>query len=499
MGANLFQRSQAARGDGAGYLTLAYAIAAADFRVVRKGGNRGQRIERRGALVCLPEDQCVPHRRDVGALLLQVVEPGAIGRVAVEDRADNPVVFQHDPLVDACGGISQDDFLTALSLGEIAERIEIDPRDLQLGRGVGMDEGWATVAGETGRRDPRHLVERGHEAVDLPCHFCTFPDCEDVAVGRLHARIDDNASVDGKPCVSSERHVRTDANRHDDQRGANDAVVVERDAFNPALANDRLGISFADNLDAPLLDRLLQEIARGRIELPLHQGRHNMEDGDIHAAMSKTRCGFQSEQSATDHHRLLARLCGKQHGVDIVQVAVGNDAWQIVSRHRDDEWNGTGCYHQLVIGLGNAVIGSDGFSAPINRDDPMPLVEGDAVVDVPAIAMNDDLLIALLSRQHRREHDAIVVHTGFRVEDGHIVSAGRLLEEMLQHPSGGHSVADDDELLGRGSHGLSLVEGRKRKNAARRSRLRDGPVLQNPCDVDVFGGRGCCVLKSDLH
>src|SRR5690606_8082752 len=122
----------------------------------------------------------------------------------------------------------------------------------------------------------------------------------------------------------------------------------------------------------------------------------------------------------------------------------------------NDERHRTGCYHQLVVGLRNAVIGSDGFGAPIDRDDPMPLVEGDAVVDVPAVAMNDDLLIALLSRQYRREHDAIVVHTGFRVEDGHVVSAGRLLEEMLQHPSGGHSVADDDELLGRGSHGLSL-------------------------------------------
>ena len=52
----------------------------------------------------------------------------------------------------------------------------------------------------------------------------------------------------------------------------------------------------------------------------------------------------------------------------------------------------------------------------------MALVERDAVFDVPPVTVNDDLLVLLLARQHGREHDAVVVHARFRVEDGHLDS-----------------------------------------------------------------------------
>ena len=67
-------------------------------------------------------------RRNVGALLLQIVEPGAIGGLAVEHRADDAIVLQDQPLVDAGGGVAQHDLLAVVALGEIAERVELDAR-----------------------------------------------------------------------------------------------------------------------------------------------------------------------------------------------------------------------------------------------------------------------------------------------------------------------------------------------------------------------------------
>ena len=71
-------------------------------------------------------------------------------------------------------------------------------------------------------------------------HFRTLADGEDVAVGRLHTGIDDNASVDGKACLPGEHHVRPDANRHDDQRGVDDAAVFKRQLARLAARHDWL-------------------------------------------------------------------------------------------------------------------------------------------------------------------------------------------------------------------------------------------------------------------
>ena len=72
--------------------------------------------------------------------LLQVVEPGAVGGLAVKHGADDAVVLQHEALVDAGRSVAQHDLLAILAVGEVAEREEIDAGDLQLGRRVVVHE-----------------------------------------------------------------------------------------------------------------------------------------------------------------------------------------------------------------------------------------------------------------------------------------------------------------------------------------------------------------------
>ena len=134
--------------------------------------------------------------------------------------------------------------------------------------------------------------------------------------------------------------------------GGNDRAVGELDALDLAVADDRLGVGLGDDLDAARFDRPLQQIAGGRIELALHQRRHEMQHGDVHAARLEAGRRLEPEQAAADDDRLGARLRGEQHGVDVVEIAIGEDARQVVAGHRDDERHRAGGDHQLVVGLG---------------------------------------------------------------------------------------------------------------------------------------------------
>ncbi len=77
----------------------------------------------------------------------------------------------------------------------------------------------------------------------------------------------------------------------------------------------------------------------------------------------------QPEQAAADDHRLRARLGGEQHGVDVVEVAIGDDARQVLAGHGDDEGHRAGGDHQLVVGFGDAVVGGHGLCCAVDRDD----------------------------------------------------------------------------------------------------------------------------------
>jgi hypothetical protein len=83
----------------------------------------------------------------------------------------------------------------------------------------------------------------------------------------------------------------------------------------------------------------------------------------------------------------------------------------------------------------------------VNRNDLVTFVERHIVGDVPAIAMDDDFLVALLARENRGKHDAVVVDAGLGVEDGHLVLSRCLLKEAFQHTPGRHAVSNDDEFF----------------------------------------------------
>ena len=69
-----------------------------------------------------------------------------------------------------------------------------------------------------------------------------------------------------------------------------------------------------------------------------------------------------------------------------------------------------------------------------------------AVVGVPVVAVEDDVVLVLLAGQHGRQHDPVVVAVRLLAEDGdRELLAAAALEHLLDQAGAGHPVADDDQ------------------------------------------------------
>ena len=89
--------------------------------------------------------------------------------------------------------------------------------------------------------------------------------------------------------------------------------------------------------EALVFERLLQHLAGDCVELALEQPRAEVHDGHVHAAQLEAIGGFQPEQAAADDHRVLVQPGGFDHLVGVLDVAVADDAGQVVAGNRQHE------------------------------------------------------------------------------------------------------------------------------------------------------------------
>ncbi len=201
--------------------------------------------------------------------------------------------------------------------------------------------------------------------------------------------------------------------------------VLQLDAGDSVCAEDGLGIGAGVDVDAARLDGLLEQIAGAGIELALHQGRHQMHDRNLHALEREARRRFEAEQPAADDHGT-GRPCRRPHAC----VSTSSRSrkvttpLQIGAGNRNDEGLRAGGDDQLVIG--------DAFRPPPSRRScaarsmattGSPERKRDAMLRVPGVIVDDDVLKGLFARQHRRKHDAIVIDARLGAEHRDVQSA----------------------------------------------------------------------------
>ena len=259
----------------------------------------------------------------------------AVGDLTVKDRADQLAIAQHDLLVETPGVVAQGDLVVALVGGhQRAGRKDVDAGDLEAGRERLGRERRRLVAGELRGADLRLIPQRRDQAEHLAAMLDAFADREDVRIAGAHVVVDGDAAIDIESGCAREIDIGADADGEHHEIGRDRAPVGELHALGALGAQDFLGLPVCEERDAALVEVALQELSGGRVELALHQRRHQMDERDRHAALLEAPCRFEAEQAAADHDSALMRARGRQHLVDIGEVAEGADARQAKTGNR---------------------------------------------------------------------------------------------------------------------------------------------------------------------
>ena len=274
-------------------------------------------------------------------------------------------------------------------------------------------------------------------------------DGEDVGIRRLHVVVDDDAAIDvgGRPCTPSSTFGRIPAATT--TRSASRIVaVLERHAFGVPVADDRGRRSAEQHANAEVLHLAGEVVAAVRIELPFHQRRHQVHDGDVAALDLQAARGLEAEQAAADHHRLHAGS-GALQQLAACRRASGRRRRSLVeSRDRRLERRAAGREQQRVVRGHAPIVARDGFQLGIDVDDADAEAKPDVVVLIPLERVQRDLVRRPLAGEHRRQQDAVVVDVRL-VTEHRDRELRRVLQDLLDAGDARHAVADDDESLHR--------------------------------------------------
>jgi len=215
-----------------------------------------------------------------------------------------------------------------------------------------------------------------------------------------------------------------------------------------AITTRSAGTSVPSDLEvqAAVFQRALQQLAGHVVQLALHQPGGDVHHGHAHPAQHQAVGGFQAQQTATDHHRVFVRGGRVDHHVGVGDVSVGDHALEVLAWHGQDEGGGArGDQQAVVFGLGAIFGGDDAFGA-VNAGDGLVQVQRDAVVLVPTDGVENDLINGLLSGQHGRQQDAVVVGMGLSAKHRDVIQIRRDLDQFFQGADAGHAVAHHHQL-----------------------------------------------------
>ncbi|MCY1298590.1 hypothetical protein D9M70_480840 [compost metagenome] len=245
--------------------------------------------------------------------------------------------------------------------------------------------------------------------------------------------------------AGGEFDIGAHARGHHHQVGGDFAAVLEAHAGDALGTEDLCGLRAQQETQALAFQRALEQRGGGLVELAFHQAVGQVHHGHVHALAQQSVGRFQSEQAAADHHRMAMIARGMQHGLDVLDVAERDHAFELVARHRNDERLGAGGQQQAVIAHFASRGGTHHAAWPVDRYHGITGKQLDAVLFVPLARVEHDVRHRLLAGQHRRQQDAVVVAVRLGAEHRDVVQVRGELEQFLDGAHAGHAVADDDQ------------------------------------------------------
>ena len=170
-----------------------------------------------------------------------------------------------------------------------------------------------------------------------------------------------------------------------------------------------------------------------------------MHERDRHAAPLEAPRRLEPEQSAADHHGAALGLRRFDHGLDVGNVAEAAHIGQAEAWNRRHHRLRAGREQQFVVRHGTAVIEHDLPRRAVDRHGSSAKHQPNAAFGVPARPVDDDLIERLISGQHRRQQDAVVVRVRLGADDRDLVTVGCARQALFQCAHSRHAVADDNE------------------------------------------------------
>ncbi len=351
---------------------------------------------------------------------------------------------------DLVEGVVVDDLVDALALGgRRPEGGDVDAEQLELRRRVAalVD---AVAAGEAVGQGSRHLVARGHEAVDRAAMQGDLADRPHVGGGGGEGVVDGDAAslaylesaragelVAGTHAGGEHDHVGRQLTPVGKLQGPHLAGVVGEELFrrHPAV-----------EIDAEGVDPATEHRAAALAELGRHRIRRHLDHMGLEPEGPQCVGRLEAEEPAADHQAGRATLgCGTDVG-EIVEGAVDEAPLAVVAGDRGDEGVGAGGEDDVVPRQHRAVV----ERGPVALDVELGDLAAEAIVDprVAAVLRRDQAEVVLgAALEPAGEGHPVVRVAGLLADDRHIDGGlGVGGEQPFDEPLSDHPVADHEHM-----------------------------------------------------
>ena len=314
---------------------------------------------------------------------------------------------------------------------EVARTEEVNASDFELGASERADIPCDAHLRQMIGQDLALFKQGGDQAIGHTTVVGAFTHRINSRIGdRLHGVAHDDAIVTVQSARLRQAGVGSNAHGHHHQVGFN-ALTIAQDhmAHAPSGAcHDALGLRTNAKFQAPLFKRLLQEVASNPVELSIHQPRRHMDDGDLHATLGQAIGRFKTQQSSANDHGVCVDFGRFNHGGRVGNVPVGHYTVKFNARQGQHEGVGSGGKNQSVISCCDDLsfvcpCVDQAFDA-VDLKHQRAQVQGNTLLVVPTLRVEDDFIKRLLSRQDRRQGDAVVVGVWLIAKDRDVIKVG---------------------------------------------------------------------------
>ncbi len=401
---------------------------------------RQQRLGQRPA-----EGQHAAGGRDVGPVVDELPEPGAVGDVAHQHGAGEAAVVEIQTPVHAGGGIAQHQRLAVRGL-DVAGRENVDAAHLELGRHPRAGVDGVALARHSARPHRGLLVQRRHQAVGDAAVFGALAERIDQRVRRGQGVVHQHAAIAGEPGLAGQLRPRADADGEHHEARRNAAAVLELDRFHVLLAAQRRAAGGEFKADAAAFEIALHDACGFGVELAVQEMTRRMQHGHVQALAGEADGGFKTQQATAHHHRRAARRALRLQLLQVGQRAKGDHARQVDAGEFGPHRARAGGDQQAVVGQCLCVAQAQRAGGAVDGRHRLAGDRLDAVFGEVVRRRQRQAFGRHVPGQRGGQEHAVVGGARLVADDADPIPLRCTREQLVHGAPRGHAVANHDQM-----------------------------------------------------